>query len=531
MRRSLITRRTLSCTSRGIINQTRPWFISSRFYSSQGPERPSEQPSKDPVADALRDGSAAASSLLAPVHIPEDAEGVLQSNHPANSILSNPSIIVHRQLEMMNVLLGFEQANKYAVLNPEGAHIGYMAEQELGMGNMMARQWLRTHRAFQTHVFDRGGREVLRFHRPFQMINSTIRVFDPVDPQAESAQRSPGASGTAISEQEYMAQPSTLSLDEMTPIGQAQQQWSPLRRKYNLFLHRATRLDENDQRVPTENGLEYFAYINSPFLSWDFALQSTYAENALVGSVNRNFSGFGRELFTDMGVYALRMDAAYAEAEQRLAEQMQAANKGPSEQEERKVELMPKEGPGMTLDERAVMLATAVSVDFDYFSNRGGGGFGRMWPFYMGGVPAEGAAGAAGGAAAGEAAAGAGALEGVGAGAAGSVARGAAAGIPESAAVGAGTIAGYEAMQRGRSSQVDDASSQAPTWQEQQADAERRQYQDEAGVENQDRASAEQDQPQQERNWWEDDDDQNNGGGGGGDGGEGGGSIFDFFSD
>lgn len=33
-------------------------------------------------------------------------------------------------------------------------------------------------------------------------------------------------------------------------------------------------------------------------------------------------------------------------------------------------------GRGMTLDERAVMLATAVSIDFDYFSRHSGhGGF------------------------------------------------------------------------------------------------------------------------------------------------------------
>ncbi len=47
-------------------------------------------------------------------------------------------------------------------MDPQGNHIGYMAEQELGMKNMMARQMLRTHRSFVTHIFDKNQVEVLR---------------------------------------------------------------------------------------------------------------------------------------------------------------------------------------------------------------------------------------------------------------------------------------------------------------------------------------------------------------------------------
>lgn len=57
---------------------------------------------------------------------------------------------------------GFEQANKYVIMDAMGNHIGYMAEQEKGMGNAMARQWFKTHRSFVTHVFDRNENEVLR---------------------------------------------------------------------------------------------------------------------------------------------------------------------------------------------------------------------------------------------------------------------------------------------------------------------------------------------------------------------------------
>jgi len=87
---------------------------------------------------------------------------VLNENHPATSILSNSSLVVTRQLELMNVMLGFEQANKYVIMDPHGNHIGYIAERDLGMGNMMARQMFSTHRSFTTHVFDQHGKEVLR---------------------------------------------------------------------------------------------------------------------------------------------------------------------------------------------------------------------------------------------------------------------------------------------------------------------------------------------------------------------------------
>ncbi|KAI9877373.1 MAG: Phospholipid scramblase 3 [Pleopsidium flavum] len=413
------------------------------------------------VSDALRDTKADQNNLLSPVYIPEDPNGVLNERHPAAGLLANSSIVVQRQLELMNVMIGFEQANKYVIMDPQGNHIGYMAEQELGMGNMMARQWFRTHRSFTTHVFDRHEKEVLRFHRPFSWISSRIRVYDPLEVAAFSHSTStalqgspPGSLSTGVSQSS--AQISPLPLSDMRIIGEAQQQWAPLRRKYNLFLYHAAPNPETDlgTRQIASGGLplstsqrlqvasqagnndvgEYsqFAFVDEPFLSWDFSLLS--ANSRLIGSVNRNFAGFGREIFTDTGVYALRMDAAgIADEPRHLISQTGKRNE--SSLDDKKV--------GMTLDQRAVMLATAVSVDFDYFSRKSGaGGMGMMPLWFPGGGEAAGGA-AAGGAAGGAVEGGAGA-----AGAVGNAARGAG-GIGEGAAVGAGTMAGYEAMQRG----------------------------------------------------------------------------------
>ena len=258
----------------------------------------------------------------------------------------------------------------------------------------------------------------------------------------------PGALTTEVNPE--AAQISPLALSDMRIVGETQQQWAPLRRKYNLFLYRPVPGSESrpeahrslpaNQPLSNSQSLDLtpynqegefgqFAYVDEPLLSWDFSLLS--ADGRLIGSVNRNFSGFGREIFTDTGVYALRMDAAGLAQEPRHL----ISKTGQQEQSDEQ-----NRNVAMTLDQRAVMLATAVSVDFDYFSRHSGsgGGFMPLWFPGMGGGAAEAGAGAE-----------AGAIEEAGGAGKGMTSGGAGSG-EEGAITGAGTMAGYEAMQRGR---------------------------------------------------------------------------------
>lgn len=75
-------------------------------------------------------------------------------------------------------------------------------------------------------------------------------------------------------------------------------------------------------------------------------------QSQLMGSVDRNWVGLGRELFTDTGVYLLRMDSS-------------AFDLDPNSQDT----LAPY---SLSMDQRAVVLGTAVSIDFDYFSRHSG---------------------------------------------------------------------------------------------------------------------------------------------------------------
>lgn len=300
----------------------------------------------------------------------------------------------------------------------------------------------------------RGFADFAQFNRPFSWINSRIRVYDPLE-QASTSHMTPSSSKDLTLPSEHQDLEATrhlspLPLNAMRIIGEAHSEWAPLRRKYNLFLSH----DPGPQQAPAQSSslenFTQFAAIDEQFLSWDFSFKDQ--NNKLIGSVNRNFAGWGRELFTDMGTYALRMDSAgLAEAAGNTAKDNMTspANRkayaeavGAADMER-----------GMTLDQRAVMLATAVTVDFDYFSrhsSQGGGmGFMPIWMFGGGGEAAGGAAGAAG-AEAGGAVVGGAASEAGGAvvGGAGRAVGGAAGGIGEGAVAGAGTMAGYEAMQR-----------------------------------------------------------------------------------
>jgi hypothetical protein len=114
------------------------------------------------VSEVLARADPTLNNLLAPVHVPEDEGAIIRSQHPATKLLANSGLVVQRQIEMMNLFLGFEQANRYVIMDPQGNHVGYMAEHDGGFGKAIGRQWFRTHRAFTTHVFDREQKEVLR---------------------------------------------------------------------------------------------------------------------------------------------------------------------------------------------------------------------------------------------------------------------------------------------------------------------------------------------------------------------------------
>lgn len=269
------------------------------------------------------------------VRLNDDPHGVLRHTPSLLNILGNPALVIERKMEMMNVFFGFEQANKYVVMDSSGKHVGYIAETgDQSLTKIVARQMFRTHRAFKAHILDEKGNEVLLIERPFSWVNSKIRVIDRTN-------------------------------DMYHVVGEVQQQWHAWRRKYNLFLKR-------------DDVFSQFAYIDEALFSWDFSLIDQ--EGRLIGSVNRNFMGLFREMFTDTGNYVLRMDAVSSETDQTTTHySKQLINV------DEKKSVLPASKRGLTLDERAVILATAISIDFDYFSklSKSGSGITSFFPFWF----------------------------------------------------------------------------------------------------------------------------------------------------
>ncbi|KAI1996145.1 hypothetical protein LOZ53_001173 [Ophidiomyces ophidiicola] len=304
------------------------------------------------LSSTLRDTAPQHNTLLAPVHIPEDPGAVLKDGHPATKILANSGLVVQRQLEMMNVLL----YATYISFTWSGTD-----QDEEDLNKQINIQFL----------MPKGIYFIVRF----SWINSRIRVYDPLEAASNKIYRpTEGLLGGA-------ARLSSLDHSQMRVVGEAHQEWALLRRKYNLFLFHEVPVQETklsskaivfpssglsqaqqpqvslQSGGPSQAQRVHFAYVDEPMLSWDFALRTSNAQ--LIGSVNRNFAGFAREIFTDTGVYALRMDSAGLEDDQ---------SRGNASLSPAKRAAMPP----MTLDQRAIMLATAVTIDFDYFSRHSG---------------------------------------------------------------------------------------------------------------------------------------------------------------
>eukprot|EP00887_Chlorella_sp_A99_P007876 scaffold20.g7876.t1 len=292
----------------------------------------------------------------------------LASELQVASVVDHAALIVTRPIEWGNVLLGFEQANRYTVYDQHGSVVALLAEEEGSLGRALGRQLLRTRRPFTATVFSPDGQVIFVLRRPFYLINSSMTVED----------------------------------GEGNVVG---------------ACCGCARSDRNG----------------------DFELKD--GQGRTLALIDRNFSGFGKELFTDAGKYVIHFGSSPGEAAHEAQATVAAAHP------DRPPPPLPASPPAVTalarlrtdvsviptstgdqlvvkrplqLDERMVALAAAISVDYDYFhrhSHHGGGMLPFLYPVppvvpYP--VPTGGAAEGAAGEAAGEAVSGEAAATGAG---------------------------------------------------------------------------------------------------------------------
>ena len=210
---------------------------------------PVDPPSTDLIPEAIEPFEP---SL--PAVIPHDEFGLIDSlppSDPIRALLSVNAIVVARQVEMMNILLGYEEANKYKLLNPEGETVGFLMEEELGFVSSIKRQVLRTHRAMKATVLDPEGNKILIIRRPFSYINSRIIISIP-SPSSELE-----SDETVIGEVSHSPLPSIYETDEMENKGISRMEHLPQKVQLLYFSRwRDGPIRSNRLRIPSV-GFQY----------------------------------------------------------------------------------------------------------------------------------------------------------------------------------------------------------------------------------------------------------------------------------
>lgn len=216
-------------------------------------------------------------------------------------LLARSNLLITRDIEWANLVFGFEQENRYAIVDicyPQSP-AGLIREQS----NLIARQLLRSRRPFVAYITDAMGNELFRVRRPFWWITSSI--YAEIDGKE---------------------------------VGVVHRRWHLWKRVYDLYL-----------------GNKQFAVVENPgFWNWTFNLKDI--DGQMLAQVDRDWRGFGFEIFTDAGQYVIRFGSADA-----------SPNIGPAGVVQELEVARP-----LTLSERAVAVALAVSLDNDYFSRHGG---------------------------------------------------------------------------------------------------------------------------------------------------------------
>lgn len=222
-----------------------------------GQQREGENPVQATASDRQLPKEAPRSEVVA-TELNEVVDGAEKSRDVATpadigTILGQDTLVVTREIEMMNIFIGFEQANKYALNTAQGETVGYIAEVEEGLlGGSLKRQLMRTRRPFKATIMDTSGNIIMIIKRNFTWINSYVRIY-------------------------------TLDANtkEEVLLGEVHQVFHVIRRKYELFVNRGGEAGQED--------LEQFASIDEGLWAWDFMLKSD-AERPL-GAISRNFRG------------------------------------------------------------------------------------------------------------------------------------------------------------------------------------------------------------------------------------------------
>jgi uncharacterized protein YxjI len=203
-------------------------------------------------------------------------------------LLAASQLYVRQKKEWAEILVDWEGANQYEVLDQTQRTVALIAERSEGFLDTIKRVILRSHRPLSVEVFDGEGERVAHLSRSFFWFFSDLFVDSP----------------------------------EGRRLGSVHRRFGIIRKKYDLL----------DARGGA------FARISAPLWRiWTFPIIS--AEGETVGQISKKWSGLMREAFSDADTFLIDYGQGEFNDEQRL-----------------------------------VILAAAISVDFDFFEDNDGAG-------------------------------------------------------------------------------------------------------------------------------------------------------------
>lgn len=166
------------------------------------------------------------------------------------------ALIVRQRKEWGEILTGFEQKNKYVVMDSSGKEL-YAAVEE--GGSLLLRWFLKALRPFEINVYTFDSRPVLKLKRPFRFYFHELDIMDP----------------------------------RGRKLGSIQRRFSLLRRIYSVM---------------DTTGREMFQLFGPILHPWTFEIRKNDNE---YGKITKKWSGLLREGFTDADNFGVTFPASW----------------------------------------------------------------------------------------------------------------------------------------------------------------------------------------------------------------------------
>jgi hypothetical protein len=98
-------------------------------------------------------------------------------NPQLQNILEQDAVIVQQAMEVSNIVLGIDSANKYDLLAGNGQKVGTAAEISGGAGGFIVRQLFNNKRPCTVQFFDTQGQEIGKAKKPFRFFFSEMAAI------------------------------------------------------------------------------------------------------------------------------------------------------------------------------------------------------------------------------------------------------------------------------------------------------------------------------------------------------------------